>query len=71
MSQNADVTRPRCRTAAGACRDAARPPVCAEASHGRSGSPALKVKNLATGETLPDEIPGIFYGGAWSADGTT
>ncbi|WP_440087803.1 S9 family peptidase [Streptosporangium sp. LJ11] len=31
----------------------------------------LKVKNLATGETLPDEIPGIFYGGAWSADGTT
>ncbi len=31
----------------------------------------LRVKNLATGETLPDEIPGIFYGGAWSADGTT
>ncbi|MER5628158.1 S9 family peptidase [Streptosporangium sp. NPDC002544] len=31
----------------------------------------LKVKNLTTGETLPDEIPGIFYGGAWSADGTT
>ncbi|MBG0826509.1 S9 family peptidase [Planomonospora sp. ID67723] len=31
----------------------------------------LKVKNLVTGETLPDEIPGIFYGGAWSADGTT
>ncbi|MFF3443822.1 S9 family peptidase [Streptosporangium sp. NPDC002721] len=30
----------------------------------------LKVKNLTTGETLPDEIPGIFYGGAWSADGT-
>ncbi|MER5318291.1 S9 family peptidase [Streptosporangium roseum] len=30
----------------------------------------LKVKDLATGETLPDEIPGIFYGGAWSADGT-
>ncbi|WP_329427835.1 S9 family peptidase [Streptosporangium sp. NBC_01495] len=31
----------------------------------------LRVKNLTTGETLPDEIPGIFYGGAWSADGTT
>ncbi|MFI6509333.1 S9 family peptidase [Streptosporangium sp. NPDC050855] len=31
----------------------------------------LRVKNLLTGETLPDEIPGIFYGGAWSADGTS
>ncbi|MBB4938054.1 oligopeptidase B [Streptosporangium album] len=31
----------------------------------------LKVKDLTTGEMLPDEIPGIFYGGAWSADGTT
>ncbi|GGL48445.1 oligopeptidase B [Planomonospora parontospora subsp. antibiotica] len=31
----------------------------------------LKVKNLVTGQTLADEIPGIFYGGAWSADGTT
>ena len=31
----------------------------------------LKVKDLATGEMLADEIPGIFYGGAWSADGTT
>jgi oligopeptidase B len=31
----------------------------------------LKVKDLTTGETLSDEIPGIFYGGAWSADGTT
>ncbi|WP_433246729.1 S9 family peptidase [Streptosporangium sp. CA-135522] len=31
----------------------------------------LKVKDLNTGETLTDEIPGIFYGGAWSADGTT
>ncbi|MDP9864633.1 MULTISPECIES: S9 family peptidase [Streptosporangium] len=30
----------------------------------------LKVKDLTTGETLPDEISGIFYGGAWSADGT-
>ncbi|GAB2475759.1 S9 family peptidase [Streptosporangium sandarakinum] len=30
----------------------------------------LRVRNLATGEILPDEIPGIFYGGAWSADGT-
>ncbi|MBG0814722.1 S9 family peptidase [Planomonospora sp. ID82291] len=31
----------------------------------------LKMKNLVTGRTLTDEIPGIFYGGAWSADGTT
>jgi oligopeptidase B len=31
----------------------------------------LKMKNLVTGQTLTDEIPGIFYGGAWSADGTT
>lgn len=31
----------------------------------------LKVKDLGTGEPLGDEIPGIFYGGAWSADNTT
>ncbi|MGW4423321.1 S9 family peptidase [Streptosporangium sp. NPDC004631] len=31
----------------------------------------LKVKDPGTGELLGDEIPGIFYGGAWSADGTT
>ncbi|GAA3144097.1 S9 family peptidase [Planomonospora alba] len=31
----------------------------------------LRIKNLVTGQTLADEIPGIFYGGAWSADGTT
>ena len=30
----------------------------------------LRFKNLATGELLPDEIEGIFYGGAWSADGS-
>ncbi|MGI8448704.1 MAG: S9 family peptidase [Streptosporangiaceae bacterium] len=30
----------------------------------------LRVKDLATGETAPDEIPGTFYGGAWSADGS-
>ncbi|WP_336214692.1 S9 family peptidase [Nonomuraea sp. LPB2021202275-12-8] len=30
----------------------------------------LRFKNLATGEQLPDEIAGIFYGGAWSADGS-
>ncbi len=29
----------------------------------------LRVKDLTTGELLPDEIEGIFYGGAWSADG--
>ncbi|MEV7013826.1 S9 family peptidase [Streptosporangium sp. NPDC051022] len=30
----------------------------------------LRVKDLTTGETLDDEIPGIFYGGAWAADGS-
>ncbi len=28
----------------------------------------LHVKDLATGELLADEIPGVFYGSAWSAD---
>jgi len=28
----------------------------------------LRVKDLTTGELLPDEIPGVFYGSAWSAD---
>ncbi len=28
----------------------------------------LRVKDLVTGETVPDEIPGTFYGAAWSAD---
>ncbi len=31
----------------------------------------LHFKNLETGETLPDTIEDIFYGGAWSADGST
>ena len=31
----------------------------------------LRFKDLTTGETLPDEIPGVFYGGTWSADGST
>ncbi|RBQ17880.1 oligopeptidase B [Spongiactinospora rosea] len=31
----------------------------------------LRFKDLVTGETLPDAIPGISYGGTWSADGTT
>ncbi len=31
----------------------------------------LRFKDLTTGETLPDEIPGIFYGGTWSGDGST
>lgn len=31
----------------------------------------LRVKDLATGEVLPDEIPDTFYGAAWSADATT
>ncbi len=30
----------------------------------------LRVKDLVTGETAADEIPGTFYGGAWSADGS-
>src|SRR5262249_56226099 len=28
----------------------------------------LRIKELVAGQTLPDEIPGTFYGGAWSAD---
>ncbi len=30
----------------------------------------LRFKNLVTGELLADEISDIFYGGAWSADGS-
>jgi oligopeptidase B len=30
----------------------------------------LRVKDLATGEPLPDEIPNTFYGCAWSLDGS-
>jgi oligopeptidase B len=30
----------------------------------------LRVKDLTVGEVLPDEIPGTFYGCAWSADGS-
>ena len=30
----------------------------------------LRVRDLVSGETAPDEIPGTFYGGAWSADGS-
>jgi oligopeptidase B len=30
----------------------------------------LRVKNLVTGEVLADEVPDVFYGSAWSADGT-
>jgi oligopeptidase B len=30
----------------------------------------MRVKNLISGETAPDEIPGTFYGTAWSADGS-
>jgi len=30
----------------------------------------LRVKDLASGRVLPDEIPDTFYGCAWSADGT-
>lgn len=31
----------------------------------------LRVKDLTTGEVLADEIPGTFYGTAWSADAST
>ena len=31
----------------------------------------LRVKDLSTGELLPDEVPDTFYGTAWSADGST
>ncbi|HEX5203860.1 S9 family peptidase [Paractinoplanes rhizophilus] len=30
----------------------------------------LRVKNLVTGEVLADEVPGTFYGTAWSGDGS-
>ncbi|MBB4958673.1 S9 family peptidase [Micromonospora polyrhachis] len=30
----------------------------------------LRVKDLQTGEVLPDEVPETFYGSAWSADGS-
>ncbi len=30
----------------------------------------LRIKDLGTGEVLPDEIPGTFYGCAWSRDGS-
>lgn len=30
----------------------------------------LRIRNLVTGRTEPDEIPGTYYGPAWSADGT-
>jgi oligopeptidase B len=30
----------------------------------------MRVKDLVSGETAPDEIPGTFYGTAWSADGS-
>jgi oligopeptidase B len=30
----------------------------------------MRFKNLVTGETAADEIPGTYYGAAWSADGT-
>lgn len=31
----------------------------------------LRIKDLSTGEVLPDEIPDTFYGTAWSADAST
>jgi oligopeptidase B len=31
----------------------------------------LHIKDLASGDLLPDEIPNVFYGSAWSADGST
>ncbi|SBT50616.1 S9 family peptidase [Micromonospora auratinigra] len=31
----------------------------------------LRIKDLSTGEVLPDEIPDTFYGTAWSTDAST
>jgi len=31
----------------------------------------LRIKDLATGEVLPDEVPNTFYGVAWSLDATS
>jgi oligopeptidase B len=31
----------------------------------------LRVKDLSTGELLPDELPEVHYGSAWSANGST
>jgi len=31
----------------------------------------LRIKDLSTGELLPDELPEVHYGSAWSADGST
>ncbi|HET8684849.1 MAG TPA: S9 family peptidase [Micromonosporaceae bacterium] len=31
----------------------------------------LHVKDLATGTVLPDEVPNVFHGSAWSADAST
>src|SRR5215471_1158601 len=30
----------------------------------------IRIKDLATGTVAPDEIPGAYYGGAWSLDGS-
>lgn len=31
----------------------------------------LRIKDLDSGELLPDELPGVHYGSAWSTDGST
>ncbi|MEV5968204.1 S9 family peptidase [Kribbella sp. NPDC051952] len=31
----------------------------------------LRIKDLSTGELLPDELPEVHYGSAWSGDGST
>ncbi|SDQ37080.1 S9 family peptidase [Quadrisphaera sp. DSM 44207] len=31
----------------------------------------LRVRDLATGADLPDEVPGVFYGATWAADSRT
>jgi oligopeptidase B len=31
----------------------------------------LRIKDLRTGELLPDEVANVFYGSAWSVDGST
>ncbi|MEV6414040.1 S9 family peptidase [Kribbella sp. NPDC051718] len=31
----------------------------------------MRIKDLDSGELLPDELPGVHYGSAWSTDGST
>ncbi|HEX6445020.1 MAG TPA: S9 family peptidase [Streptosporangiales bacterium] len=39
--------------------------------HDGSEKYTLRFRDLGTGRDLPDEIVGVYYGGAWSLDGST